>query len=71
MELVIVQLVSTAFVIVELVIVVLESVEEASVTPVRLTFVTVQGRVRVELVMVEVPFIPRAEEDATDGAYVA
>jgi hypothetical protein len=69
--LLIVQFVSTAFVIVELVIVDPDSVELARVTPVRFTFVSVQGRVRVELVMVEVPLIPRAEDEATEGAYEA
>lgn len=67
----IVQFVSTAFVIVELVIVDPDSVELARVTPVRFTLVSAQGRVRVELVMVEVPLIPRAEDEATEGAYEA
>lgn len=58
-------------VIVELATVVCESVELESVTPSKETSVRVQGSVRVEFCIVDVPVIPSSVEEASVGKYDA
>ena len=61
------QLVRSEFIIVELVALVFKSVELETDVLFRFTLLKLIGRVVVELKMVEVPFIPKADDDAMEG----
>lgn len=67
MELIILQLVSTEFIIDELVALILERVELETFVLFRFTFVKLIGRLVVELKIEEVPLIPKRVDDAIVG----